>query len=62
MYEQVFASIFRPYKTVAFLCVEPLDCTFTHAVFSIVLVKDNENPTPVHLLEIETAIFSYLYS
>lgn len=62
MYEQIFAAIFRRNKSKTLVCVEPLDCTFTHVVFSIVLVKDYEIPTPVHRLGIEAVILSCLGS
>ncbi len=33
VYKKIFPPTFRSYKTETFICIEPLNCTFTHMTF-----------------------------
>mgnify|MGYP001546109895 FL=1 len=45
VYKKVLASVLWSNKTETFVCVEPLNCTFTHLVYSIAWVKKYKLPT-----------------
>jgi len=37
--KQVFAAVFRRNETKTFVCIEPLNCTFTHITLSKIMVN-----------------------
>jgi hypothetical protein len=39
MNKQVFATVFRCNETKTFICIEPLNCTFTHLYLSTIMVN-----------------------
>ncbi len=55
--KQIFSSILGSNKTKSFVCIEPLNCTFAHIVFSITLVNIKNLPTSIHRLEFGLEIF-----